>query len=131
MSQERIKLGMSVSEIVMVMSEGNPGAIQACMEILKKGEKVDPEAFAGGLSHLLLLDTLGIWGERLYKLWNDVCKRNVGWMIALLRAQQLGLAGINKETLNFAIDNRGAGVDLDAVVTAVKNHLSNFNPEAV
>ncbi len=29
------------------------------------------------------------------------------------------------------IDNRGAGIDLDAVVEALKSRLPNFNPEAV
>lgn len=132
MANERIKLDMSVRDVIMTMGGGNPDALTACMELLSKGERVDPDAFGGGLSSLLMLDTLGIYEERIYMLWSDVCKRDVGKTIAVLRAHQLGqLAGVDSKTLNHAIDNRGAGIDLDAVVEAVKSRLPNFNPEAV
>ncbi len=132
MANERIKLGMSVKDLIVAMGGGNPGALKACMELLLKGEKVDPDAFSGGLGNLLMLDTLGIYEERIYMLWSDVCGRDVGKMIAVLRAHQLGqLAGVDTKVLNHAIDNRGAGIDLDAVVEAVKSRLPNFNPEAV
>jgi len=44
---------------------------------------------------------------------------------------RFNLAGVDKKTLNDAIDNRGIGIDIDAVVEAVKSRLLNFNPEAV
>ena len=133
MANERIRLNkMSYLDVIMAMGGGNPGALTACKELLLKGEKVDPDAFFGGLNSLLMLDTLGIYEERIYMLWSDVCKRDVGKTIAVLRAYQLGhLTGVDKKALNHAIDNRGAGIDLDAVVEAVKSHLPNFNPEAV
>lgn len=132
MASERIKLDMSIEDVIMAMGGGNPGALTACMELLSRGEEMDPDAFCGGLNNLLMLDMLGIYEERIYMLWNDVCKRDVGSMIAVLRAHQLDqLAGVDTETLNHAIDNRGAGIDLDAVVEAVKSRLPNFNPEAV
>lgn len=80
---------------------------------------------------ILLLDTLEIYNERIYMLWSDVCGRDMGKMIAVLRAYQLGqLAGVNAVALNHAIDNRGDGIDLAAVVEAVRSRLTNFNPEA-
>lgn len=132
MANERIRLDMSVGDIIMAMGGRNPGALTACTQLLKHGEKVDPDSFGGGLGSLLMLDTLGIYEGRLYMLWSDVCRRDVGKTIAVIRAHQLGgLAGVNTQTLNYAIDNRGAGIDLDAVVEAVKGRLPNFNPEAV
>lgn len=129
MANERIKLDM-MADVIMVVSGGSPEAMSVCIEILKNGDKIDPDLFAGGLGSLLMLDTLGIYGSRLYMLWNDVCKRSVGRMIAVLRANQLGqLAGVDSKTLNHAIDNCGVGINLDAVVEAVKNRLPNFNPE--
>jgi len=129
MANERIRLGMSVSDVIRMMGGKNPGALTVCMELLSKGEKVDPDAFGGGFRSLLMLDTLGIYEERIYMLWSDVCKCDVGKMIAVLRAYQLGQ--LTGKVLNHAIDNRGAGIDLDAVVEAVKSRLPNFNPEAV
>ena len=121
---------MSWLEVILAMSGGNPGAIIVCIELLARGEKVDSDTFDGGINSLLILDRLGIYGERIYLLWNDVCRQHIGKMIAVLRAYQLGrLAAVNTETINHAIDNRGAGIDLDAVVEAVKSRLPNFNPD--
>lgn len=47
-SKERITLDMSVKDMVFAMSGGNPGAMTACLELLSKGEKIDPDAFGGG-----------------------------------------------------------------------------------
>ena len=48
-------------------------------------------------------------------------------MLAVLRAYQVGaLAGVTREALNHAIDNRGAGIDLDAALVAVMEVLPNF-----
>ena len=83
------------------------------------------------LAQLMALDSLGIWEERVYMLWNDVCHRDTGKTIAVLRAYQLGqLAGVTKQALDHAIDHRGQGLDLEAVVAAVKQRLPNFNPSA-
>lgn len=131
MVKGRIELNMSGRDIVWAMSHGNPGAMAACSELLDKGDQVDPNSFSGGLSSLLILDTLGIYEERIFKLWDGVCGKHIGKMIAVLRAYQLGqLAGVDMETLNHAIDNRGAGIDLDAVVKAVQEQLPWFNLEA-
>lgn len=131
MADERIKLNMTVLDVITAMSEGNPGAVTACVELLKHGEHIDPDAAFGGLDPFLGLDTLHIWGSRLYMLWNDVCDRDVGKMIAVLRAYQFGqLAGADIQTIHHAIDNRGEGLNLDAVVSAVQECLPNFNPAA-
>lgn len=129
----RIKLEMSVRDIIIAMCGGNPGAITACAELLQKSEKIDPDdALGSGFSSFLALDALGIYNERIYMLWSDVCKRDVAKTIAVLRAYQLGqLAGVDAKTLNHAIDNRGAGIDLDAVMKAVKGRLPDFNLETV
>lgn len=131
MASERIKLDMSIEDVIVAMSGGNAGSLTACMELLSWGEEMDPDSFCGGLNNLLMLDMLGIYEERIYMLWNDVCERDVGKTIAVLRAHQLGqIAGVDTETLNHAIDNRGAGIDLEAIMEAVKSRLPNFNPEA-
>lgn len=140
MANERIQLNMSVDmailDIIMTMGDDdNPGALTTtCAELLSNSKMVDPDAFADELrlSTLSALDTLGICGKHIYMLWRDVCERDIGKMIAVLHAYQLGqLAGVDAKTLNHAINNRGAGIDLIAVVKAVQSHIQNFNPETV
>lgn len=124
----RIVPFMSTGDVVIAMSEGNPGALSTCMELLSHGDRIDPDAImGGGISALLSLDTLGIYGSRLYMLWNDVCKREIELVLALLRACQLGgLAGVTGATLNHAIDHRGDGLDIAAALEAVKEKLPLF-----
>lgn len=122
---------MTGMDIVLEMGEGNPGALTCCAEIVKIGSKIDPDDAMQGWGSILMLDSLGLYGSRLYQLWSDVCKRHTGKMIAVLRAFQLGqLAGATEDAINHAVDNRGEGLDLDAIVNAVKERLPNFNISA-
>jgi hypothetical protein len=125
----RIKdLKMTVRDVIITMSGGNPGAMTACMELTKETPKIDPDAAMGGLGTLLSLDMLGIYDSRLYMLWNDVCNRNVADMLAVLRADQMGqLAGVTATKINYAIDNRGKGLDLKEIMKAVQKELPRFN----
>jgi len=127
MAKTRIKLAMSIEDILEIMSDGNPGALQVCKELMTRSDQVDPETFSGGTSNLLMLDTLGIYGERIYLLWSKVCEKNIGKVIAVLRAYQFGhLAGVSPEALNLAVDTHPS-IDLDAVVKAVKSRIPSFN----
>lgn len=129
MANERIKLHMSVKDVIIAMAGRNPGALTACMALVERGGIIDPDDAMGGLANLLDLDNLNIWDERIYLLWNDVCGRDLAKMIAVLRAYQLGqLAGATKEAIDHAIDHRGAGLDMDAIMAAIKERLPNFNP---
>jgi hypothetical protein len=124
---ERLKLGMTVQDMVRVMSGGHRGATIVCMRLLQHGERVDPDTFHGGVASILDLDTLGIYEARIWTFYKDVCDRHLGRMIAVLRAHALGqLAGVSAQTLNHAVDNRGQRLDLDAVIGAVKSRLPNF-----
>lgn len=125
---ERIRLEMTMSELIYAMSEGNPGAVTALAEMIAKGPSIDPQAFMGGLSSVLTLDSLGIYGSRVYMLWSDVCGRDVVKTIAVLRAYQLGqLAGATQQAIEHAIENRGVGLDTQAVLAAVMERLPQFN----
>ena len=124
---ERIKKGMTVKDMLTAMSEGNIGAFTLCMRLLENGDKVSP-SFLGGATQILSLDSFGIYGKRIWMLFAHVCEHHLGKMIAVLEARQLG--EINQQTLNRAIDNYGADLDIDAIVEKVKSHLPNFNLEA-
>lgn len=65
----RIKLTDSPMEVMTKMSEGNPGALQTLFLLFSE---------ADGLPYVLALDAIGIYGSRLYMLWNDCCNRDIG-----------------------------------------------------
>jgi hypothetical protein len=86
----RIQLKDTEKDVLIKMSDGNPGALTAMMEMLEKDKDIDPQAFRGGMSAILLLDTFEIYGTDIYILWNDQCNRDVRRLLMLLRAVQLG-----------------------------------------
>jgi hypothetical protein len=86
-----IKLTDTPMDAVMKMSEGNPGAIHALMDIVANAESIDPQGAMGGLGAILLLDTFEIRGSHIYILYNDKCNRDVRDLLMLIRAVQLGL----------------------------------------
>lgn len=128
MNNERITADMSTVDMIMTMCEGVPGSMNVMIEILKQGPAIDTDAGPmGGFGPILQLDSLGIYGIAIWRLYKYVCGESVAKTIALLRAYQMGqLAGVTKEALLRGIDNRGAGLDVDAAVAAVQAALPGF-----
>lgn len=110
----RIELTDTLTDVIVKMAEGNPGAATAMMEIYTKGEKIDPEAAMGGFGAILLLDTFGIYGTEIYIIWSDKCKRDTRLMLMLMlmRAVQLGLMPESK--LKTMAEDQMRQVDLTA-----------------
>lgn len=65
----RITADMSVQDILITMSEGNPGALTCMMQMMTS----DPMA----LLDILLFDSMGIYGSKIYMVWNDCCGRDM------------------------------------------------------
>lgn len=87
---ERITLSDSMESAIIKMVEGNMGAMNVCMLLIKEGGKIDTQTIMGGFSFILDLDREGIYGTDIYVFWNDICNRELPKMIAVLRAVQLG-----------------------------------------
>lgn len=87
---ERIKLSDSMESAIIKMVEGNMGAMNVCMLLIKEGGNIDTQTIMGGFSFILDLDREGIYGTDIYVFWNDICNRELPKMIAVLRAVQLG-----------------------------------------
>ena len=87
----KIDLTDTMQDIVMKMSDGNPGAIMAIMSMIKESPIIDPQGAMGGLGPILSLDTLGVYGTEIYILHNDQCRRDTRELLMLLRANQLGV----------------------------------------
>lgn len=124
----RIDMDMTIQTAIMAICrspEGfNPGAISFCAELVKHGVVIDPDSAFGPWSGLMELDEHGIYGERAYMLWNDVCGRDVGQALALFRASQMGLLRIDFSRL---IDAGGEGLCWTALFDSLKKELPNFD----
>jgi hypothetical protein len=112
-------------DMIVKMSEGNPGAINVRMQLITKTPTIDPQSCISGLGPILMLDSYNIYGSRIWMLYKDVCNENIATTIAIIRAAQLGI--ITKSTLNTAIDNYGKGIDVNTIISKVKEELPNFN----
>ena len=87
---ERIKLSDSMESAIIKMVEGNIGAMNVCMLLIKEGGNIDTQTIMGGFSFILDLDREGIYGTDIYVFWNDICNCELPKMVAVLRAVQLG-----------------------------------------
>ena len=129
----RLKLQDTGFDVVYKMSEGNPGALNVCLQILQNGEQIDPDAALGGLGALLGLDTLGIYGSDIWLFYKDVCGQNLTNALGILRAWQLG--NLSKTQLAEAIQScknarHQHTLDVDGLVAQVKEQLPAFGKAA-
>lgn len=125
MENDRIKLEDSVMDMIMKVGEGNPGAISVMSQMIQEGARIDPQSFFGSFSGILSLDNHGIYADRIWMLYKDVCGESIVNTLAFLRAVQLGK--LSEADMNKAIDNRGEGIDVDDILETVMNELENFN----
>lgn len=72
--------GKTVEQTIVAISEGNPGCMQFCCELLSKG----------GYEALLMLTEAGLKGSRAYQLWNDCCGRDTEKAIKVLQYRKDG-----------------------------------------
>jgi hypothetical protein len=128
MNHERIKLSDTGMSALMKIAEGNPGAVRACIEMMQRSPEIDPDSALGSIAPLLSLDTHSIYGSRIWMLYQDACRGNVVHVLVLLRSVQLGITP--ERTLNAAIDNRGDGLDMDAILADVRERLPRFGATA-
>jgi hypothetical protein len=129
MQKQRISLNDSAVTVVAKMSDGNPGAMNAMLEILQKGDKIDPDGFMGGLGFILLLDSFGIYGSDIYVLHSDICQKDVVKTCAVLRATQLGF--FSQDTLQNACHRQDYSgrkmIPVEELYSKVKEKLPRFD----
>ena len=125
----KINLTDNTMDVVVKMSNCNPGAMNVIMLLLTEGSNIDANDVMGGMGKILLLDTYGIYGTDIYVLYNDICERNLSKMVAVIRATQLGL--FNSNILKDACSRQDYSgrklVPLDELCQKVKERLPLFN----
>lgn len=123
-TKTRIELDDTIVDVATKMGEGNPGALRVLADIYKESGAIDPQNALGGFGVILSLDSLGIYGPRIWMLYKDVCHESLLLMLAVLRANGFGY--LSAEALNHGIDNRGDGIETGALLAQVQEQLTDF-----
>lgn len=131
----RVALTDTTRDVVVKLCEGNPGAINVMMMVLKDGNQIDPDAAPmGGLMTLLRFDDLDIVGPRIWLLYKDVCGSDVTRLMGVMRAAQLGFT--TDERVRSAIDFAGCRggeelkpEDIDDLLARVRERLPRFGAQ--
>ena len=121
----RLKLEMSVMDIVAAFSEGNPGALRVVMELLTHTKYIDTQDAFQGLGAIMGLDNLDCYGSKIWVFYKDVCEEDLSMMLVLLRAVQLGM--LSESELKLAIDQSYSHtLDKEALKKQVLDRLEGF-----
>jgi len=107
----RLTLTDNTMSMTLKMSDGNPGAVSAIMDIIEKHDAIDPQAAMGGLGAIMMLDTWEIYGTAIYVLYSDKCGRDVRKMLMIMRATQMGL--FSRDRLQQMAADQMRSVNLD------------------
>jgi hypothetical protein len=113
-------------DVMLKMSEGNPGAVTVLIELYDKTPEIDPMSALDGLGAIMWLDTFGIYGSRIWMLYKDVCGQDIAKTNWMLRACQLGI--ISETELNHRIDNYGRD-GIDEIIEKVLKELEDGSKE--
>lgn len=106
----KLQLTDSTIEILDKMSEGNPGAISILTTLLFKETT---EELVDSVMHIILpLDTLGVYGSKLYMLWTDACDKNTDKVKKVIELWRTGK--LTKEEIHENL-NQGYAKPFDQV----------------
>lgn len=129
-------LDTSLLDMMVIVSDGNPGAIAALGDMVAVAEATDPDNWAGPYGPPIALDTHGIYGSNIWILFKDICGHSAVRTLAVMRAIQLGIVsereikqGIATCGLNGGRDGNTARVD--ELFAAVRQQLPKFAAQAI
>lgn len=116
----RIELFDTTEDVLVKMSEGNPGALTVLIGLATQGAEFDPKSALGGLGPILALDEAGIYGSQIWVLYKDVCGESLETLTLFLRSVQLGYT--DRQTVIDAANGRST-FDPIGAVAAVRERL--------
>ncbi len=119
MENEKITANMSTLDMVMTMCEGNPGALNVIMQMMR-----DPRS----LMDILLCDSLDIRGSKLYMLYNDCCNKNNEKFKRTLMMLRCGIFSKEQIQANLNLPYAMPFIDDSIVIEGVPPYGQNFGP---
>jgi hypothetical protein len=108
----RISLSDGFQDVIIKMTDENPGAISALIELSNEVTDIDPDNDFGPFGPALSFDTYEIYGSSIYVIWNDKCFRESRKTLLLLKAVQLGI--LQKSRLQAMAADQTGSINLTA-----------------
>lgn len=85
--REEIQLSDNLQHVIIKMSEGNPGALNVLMQILKKFSKAPEDAFI----QYLFLDDMNIRGTQIWIGYKEYCKCDIDKFVQCIKDHDEGM----------------------------------------
>lgn len=130
--ETRIKIEDTVTDMIVKLSDGNPGAVNVMCCLLKEVSNIDKQSIFQHITHLILLDNLHIYGSDIWVLFKYICDTNMVIFMALLRWGTS--TGVRRTEIKEAIEQYRKGLqhhlNLEEILKRVKEELPGFdNPD--
>ena len=119
MKKEKISANMSTLEMIMIMCEGNPGALNVIMQMINT---------PSGFLDLLFCDSLDIRGSKLYMLHNDCCGRDNDKFNRTLMMIRCGFFSDEQIQSNLDLVRAIPFIDDSIVIEGIPPYGENFGP---
>lgn len=116
---EKINGNMNMMEMVMIMSEGNPGAMSVIMGMMQD---------LTGPRDILMLDSMDIRGSHLYMLNNDCCRRDPAKFKRTLMVLRSGVFTQEQIHENLERDYALPFIDDSIEMEGVPSYDDDFGP---
>lgn len=124
--KERIGADDRLVDILLKMTDGNPGALTVLLQTVDHGAAIDPDSAFKELGGCIALDTLGVYGSKIWILYKDICGESTAKMLGILRAYQLGF--VSYDALHAAVNAprfTSNMLDVEDLLVKVRERLPN------
>lgn len=105
----KINLNDTAEDVIVKLSEGNPGALTTLVELVNSYKD-----FFEVVPDYLTIDTMGLYGSQLYMLWNDCCNRNIEKVKQIIKLYREGK--ITSRDIDERVKNVGYGKSFDDLI---------------
>jgi len=120
---DRIDIADTPANAVFKLVRGDQLAAEACIALVKAVATADPDAQFGPFTPLLILESFGLVGPAIGKVFRRVCDSDPVTMLAVLHAVRLKAISLD-DVKRAAVD--GKRIRKDTVVKLVREKIPNF-----
>lgn len=120
LNSEKLKPETTIEGLIKIMSEGNPGAISVLAQMMENER---------GLLDVLLCDSYGIRGSKLYMLNNDCCNKNKDKFDRTLKMIRLGVFSYKEIQDNLNLSYAIPFIDDSIIIDGVPKYGEEFGPQ--
>lgn len=110
---------------ILLLSEGNPGAITAMLEMISEYQNIDPQAIFGSYHVIMFLKDYNFKGTNIWNLWKNVCDQKHVNFAAVMRGHQMGF--ITRQTIDNLAKGDTLQIDFPKLIEQIKERLPTFN----